>query len=181
MQKVKAGLLSFGMSGRVFHAPFIHEHAGFELAGSWERSKKTLNQHYPEAKSYDSLESILDDDSIHLIIVNTPTNSHFEYAKKALQANKHVVVEKAFTTTVAEAVELKSLAEERGRVLSVYQNRRWDSDFKTVKHVIDKGILGELKEVSFSYDRYNPALSPKLHKEIPGPGAGVVYDLGPHV
>ena len=181
MKKIKAGLLSFGMSGRVFHAPFIHEHAGFELAGSWERSKKTMHLHYPEVKSYDSLESVLNDESIDLIVVNTPTNSHFEYAKKALQSNKHVVVEKAFTTTVAEAVELKTLAEEKGRIISVFQNRRWDSDFKTVKHVIDQGILGELKEVSFSYDRYNPALSPKLHKEIPGPGAGVVYDLGPHV
>jgi predicted dehydrogenase len=181
MKKIKAGLLSFGMSGRVFHAPFISLHSGFELAGSWERSKKEIEKHYPGSKSYTSFESLLNDDSIDLVVVNTPTYTHYEYAKQSLLANKHVVVEKAFTTTVAEAKELKALAEQRGKVISVFQNRRWDSDFKTVQHIINNGVLGELKEVSFSYDRYNPALSPKLHKENPGPGAGVVYDLAPHL
>jgi predicted dehydrogenase len=181
MQKIRTVLLSFGMSGRVFHAPFITEHPGFEFAGAWERSKKSLNEHYPAAKSYDSLESVLRDESVALIVVNTPTNSHYELAKKALEANKHVVVEKAFTTTVAEAEELKTLATSRNKKLSVFQNRRWDSDFRTVQHIIDKGILGKPVEVSISYDRFNPALSPKLHKEIPGPGAGIVYDLGPHL
>ena len=181
MKKVKTALLSFGMSGRVFHAPFISLHSGFELAGSWERSKKEIEQHYPGSKSYASFDSLLNDDSLDLVIVNTPTNTHFEYAKKSLLANKHIVVEKAFTTTVAEARELKTLAEQRGKVISVFQNRRWDSDFKTVQQVVRTGVLGELKEVSFSYDRFNPALSPKLHKETPGPGAGVVYDLAPHI
>lgn len=181
MQKIRTALLSFGMSGRVFHAPFIAEHPGFELIGSWERSKKNFLQHYPNARSYDSLDLVLTDENVELIIVNTPTNSHYELTKKSLEANKHVVVEKAFTTTVAEAEELKALAIKRNKKLSVYQNRRWDSDFRTVQHIINKGVLGSLVEVSFSYDRYNPALSPKLHKEIPGPGAGVVYDLGPHL
>ncbi|HEU5292083.1 MAG TPA: Gfo/Idh/MocA family oxidoreductase [Cyclobacteriaceae bacterium] len=181
MQKVKAALLSFGMSGRVFHAPFISLHPGFELAGAWERSKKDIENHYPSAKSYTSFESLLEDSSVDLVVVNTPTYTHFDYAKKSLLANKHVVVEKAFTTTVVEAKELKALAEEKGKMLSVFQNRRWDSDFKTVQHVIKEGILGDLKEVSFSYDRFNPVLSPKLHKETPGPGAGVVYDLAPHI
>src|SRR5688572_20422570 len=170
MKQVKAALLSFGMSGRVFHAPFITEHHGLEFVGAWERSKKTLQQNYPGAKSYPSMETLLQDSSVDLVIVNTPTYTHYEYAKSALLANKHVVVEKAFTTTVAEAVELKALAETNGKVLSVFQNRRWDSDFKTVNHIIKQGILGDLKEVSFSYDRFNPALSPKLHKETPGPG-----------
>jgi predicted dehydrogenase len=181
MKKIKSALLSFGMSGRVFHAPFIHEHPGLELIGAWERSKKTIQQHYPDSRSYDTLDSLLQDSSIDLVIVNTPTYTHYELAKKALQASKHIVVEKAFTTTVAEAQELKDLALQKGKVLSVFQNRRWDSDFKTVQQVVNQGILGDLKEVSISYDRFNGALSPKLHKEIPGPGAGVVYDLGPHV
>lgn len=181
MKKIRTALLSFGMSGRVFHAPFITEHPGFEFAGAWERSIKSLNQYYPEAKSYASFESVLQDEAIALIVVNTPTNSHYELAKKSLEAGKHVVVEKAFTTTVAEAEELKALAEAKNTKLSVYQNRRWDSDFKTVQYIIEKGILGNLVEVSISYDRFNPALSPKLHKEIPGPGAGIVYDLGPHL
>lgn len=181
MKKIRTALLSFGMSGRVFHAPFIAAHPGFEFAGAWERSKKSLVEHYPEATSYPTLESVLQDEAVTLIIVNTPTNSHYELTKKSLEAGKHVVVEKAFTTTVPEAEELKTLAEAKNRKLSVYQNRRWDSDFRTVQHIIHKGILGNPVEVSFSYDRFNPALSPKLHKEIPGPGAGVVYDLGPHL
>lgn len=181
MKKVKTALLSFGMSGRVFHAPFVDLHPGLELAGAWERTKKNVNQYYSEVKSYTSFESLLNDKDVDLVIVNTPTYTHFEYAKKSLLADKHVVVEKAFTTTVAEARELKALAEQKGKVLSVFQNRRWDSDFKTVQHILNQGGLGELKEVSFSYDRYSPALSPKLHKETPGPGAGVVYDLAPHI
>ena len=114
-------------------------------------------------------------------MVNTPTYTHYEFTRRALEAGKHVIVEKAFTTTAAEAEELKTLATEVNRKLSVFQNRRWDSDFKTVQHIISKGVLGDLVEVSFSYDRYNPALSPKLHKEIVQPGAGVVHDLGPHL
>jgi predicted dehydrogenase len=181
MEKIHAALLSFGMSGRVFHAPFITGHPGFTFAGAWERSKKNLAQHYPAARSYDSLQSVLQDKSVDLVVVNTPTNSHYELAKKALLAGKHVVVEKAFTTTVTEAEELKALSVEMNMKLSVFQNRRWDSDFRTVQHVINQGILGDPVEVSLSYDRFNPALSPKLHKEIPGPGAGIVYDLGPHL
>lgn len=181
MQTVGVALLSFGMSGRVFHAPFIDAHPGFTLVGSWERSTKAIQQFYPHAKSYASLESLLADERVDLVIVNTPTYTHFEMAKKVLEAGKHAVVEKAFTATAAEATELKVLAEKMNGKLSVFQNRRWDSDFKTVKHIIDRGILSELVEVSFSYDRFNPNLSPKVHKETPRPGAGVVHDLGPHL
>lgn len=181
MKTIGTALLSFGMSGRVFHAPFIDAHPGFTLLGSWERSTKAIQQLYPHAKSYDSLESLLADDQVDLVVVNTPTYTHYELAKKVLESGKHVIVEKAFTATAAEAMELKALAESRNCKLSVFQNRRWDSDFKTVKHIIEKGLLGDPVEVSFSYDRFNPALSPKSHKETPRPGAGVVHDLGPHL
>lgn len=181
VKKIKTALLSFGMSGRVFHAPFIDTHPGFDLAGSWERSKKQIRDHYPSCKSYDSLESLLADESVQLVVVNTPTHTHYEYAKQALHAGKHVIVEKAFTTTTAEAEALAPLAETNGKMLSVYQNRRWDSDFLTVKSVLDKGLLGELVEVALSFERYKGELSPKLHKELPGPGAGLLNDLGPHL
>lgn len=181
MQIIKTALLSFGMSGRVFHAPFIDGHSGFELAGAWERSTKKIQQLYPKTKSYASLDALLQDDTIELVVVNTPIYTHYDYAKKALEAGKHVIVEKAFTTTGIEANELKALADKMNKKLSVFQNRRWDSDFKTVQHIINKGVLGDLIEVSFSYDRYNPVLSPKLHKETLQPGAGVVHDLGPHL
>lgn len=181
MQKIKTALLSFGMSGKVFHAPFLEAQGGFDLAGAWERSKEEIKLHYPNTVRYPSFESILNDPGIELIIVNTPTYTHFDYAKQALLAGKHVVVEKAFTTTVAEAEELKSIAEKQNKKLAVFQNRRWDSDFKTVQQILNSGKLQDIVEVTFSFDRFNPLLSPKQHKETPGPGAGVVNDLGPHL
>lgn len=181
MSPIKTAILSFGMSGRVFHAPFIHLHQGFELTGIWERSKSESTQFYPYVNIYRSLEEILADDAIELVVVNTPTGTHFDFAKRVLEAGKHAVVEKAFTTTVAEAEELKTLAEKKNLVLSVFQNRRWDSDFKTVKKVIQEGWLGEIMEAEFHFDRYKQELSPKPHKEIPAPGAGILNDLSPHL
>ncbi|MFB9109286.1 Gfo/Idh/MocA family oxidoreductase [Flavobacterium gyeonganense] len=180
MQKIKTALLSYGMSGKVFHAPFLDLHPGFELLGSWERSKKLIQEDYPTVKSYPSIDALLADD-VDLVIVNTPVGTHFEYAKKVLLAGKHAVVEKAFTTTVAEAEELAQIAKEKGLKLAVFQNRRWDSDFKTIQKVINEGVLGDLVEVEFHFDRYNPMLSPKAHKETVNDGAGILKDLGPHL
>ena len=181
MQKIKTALCSFGMSGWIFHAPFIHLHEGFELYAVFERTKNLAAEKYPGIKTFRSLEDMLADDAIELVIVNTPNYTHFEYAKLALLAGKHVVVEKAFTSTVAEAEELIALAARQNKKLSVYQNRRWDSDFKTVQKVVEQKLLGEMVEAEIHFDRYNENLSPKLHKETPGPGAGIVPDLGPHL
>jgi predicted dehydrogenase len=180
MQKIKTALLSYGMSGKVFHAPFLAIHPGFELLGSWERSKKLIQEDYPSVKSYASIEDLLQDD-VDLVVVNTPVETHYEYAKKVLQAGKHAIVEKAFTTTVAQAQELAALAKEKGLKLSVFQNRRWDSDFKTVKKVVTENLLGDIVEAEFHFDRYNPNLSPKQHKETANSGAGILKDLGPHL
>jgi len=180
MNKIRTALCSYGMSGRVFHAPFIQLHEGFELVGAWERTSNLIEQHYPKVKSYDTFEELLNDD-INLVIINTPTYSHYEYAKQALMHEKHIVVEKAFTTTVGEASSLQFLAEQQKCKLAVFQNRRWDSDFKTVQQVINDGLLGEISEAEFHFDRFNLELSPKKHKEVPGAGAGIVNDLGPHV
>lgn len=178
---IRAALLSYGMSGKVFHAPFISLHPGLELKGSWERSKKLIGADYPGVTSYSTMDDLLSDRSVDLVVVNTPTFTHFEYAKKSLEAGKHTVVEKAFTATAAEAEELKALAQKKGVNLSVFQNRRWDSDFKTVKKVVDDGLLGEVVEATFAYDRFNAALSYKAHKETPSPGSGIVKDLSPHL
>ncbi|OXB05553.1 Gfo/Idh/MocA family oxidoreductase [Flavobacterium pectinovorum] len=180
MQKIKTALLSYGMSGKVFHAPFLDIHEGFELLGSWERSKKLIQEDYPAVKSYPTIDDLLTDD-VDLVIVNTPVGTHYEYAKKVLLAGKHAVVEKAFTTTVSEAEELAKIAKEKGLKLAVFQNRRWDSDFKTIQKVINDGVLGDLVEVEFHFDRYNPLLSPKAHKETVNDGAGILKDLGPHL
>lgn len=181
MQKIKTALLSYGMSGKIFQAPFLELHPGFELVGSWERSKKLIQEDYPEVTSFPSLEAILEDKTIDLVIVNTPTNTHFEYAKKVLLSGKHALVEKAFTTTVAEAEELDALAKAKGLKLIVFQNRRWDSDFKTVQKIVSEGVLGEIVEAEFHFDRYNPVLSSKTHKETINSGSGILKDLGPHI
>jgi predicted dehydrogenase len=178
---INTALLAFGMSGRVFHGPLLHAHPGFRLAGACERSRKSIRDHYPSAQSYAGVEQVLDDPSVELVVVNTPTLTHFEYARKALEHGKHVVVEKAFAGNADEAEQLRDLASERGLKLAVFQNRRWDSDFLSVQDVLQSGQLGDIVEANFAYCRYGPALSPKSHKEVPSPGSGIVKDLGPHV
>lgn len=180
MQKIRTALLSYGMSGKVFHAPFLDAHPGFELTGAWERSHRNIQHDYPSTSSYHSFKELLADD-VDLVVVNTPVATHFEYAQKALLAGKHVLVEKAFTANAEEAETLASLAHSRKRKLAVFQNRRWDSDFLTVKDVLDQKLLGDIIEAEFHFDRYNPTLSPKLHKESVNPGSGILKDLGPHL
>ena len=180
MKKIKTALLSYGMSGKIFHAPFLELHPGFELIGAWERSKLRINEDFPMVKSYTTFDDLLLDD-IDLVIVNTPVETHFDYAKKVLLAGKHALVEKAFTTSALEAEELKAIADDKDLKLIVFQNRRWDSDFKTVKQIFDRKILGEIVEAEIHFDRYNPNLSPKLHKETVNPGAGILKDLGSHI
>lgn len=178
---IKTAILSFGMSGKVFHAPFIHHHKGFELSGIVERTKNVSAEIYPNTKIYRSIDAVLNDDSIDLVVVNTPTYTHFDFAKRALEKGKHIVVEKAFTTTAAEAKILTELAKEKGLVLSVYQNRRWDSDFSTVKQIVDTQKIGTIISAEFHFDRYKETLSIKSHKETPNAGAGLLLDLGPHL
>ena len=181
MIPINTALCSFGMSGKVFHAPFLEVHTGFRLYGAWERSKKEVQKYYPHVLSYDRYEDLLSDSAVELVIVNTPNYTHYEFAKAALLAGKNVLVEKAFTVTVAQTEDLIRIAREKKRKLTVYQNRRWDSDFKTVRNVVQAGLLGEIVEAEIHFDRYNLSLSPKVHKETPAPGAGILHDLGPHI
>lgn len=181
MQPINTALCSFGMSGWVFHAPFLKVNPGFNFDAVWERSKNLAEEKYPDVKTYRTLEDMLADKSVELVIVNTPNFTHFEYAKKALEAGKHVIIEKPFTLTSEDGNELIMLAKSNNLVLSAYHNRRFDSDFKTIKDVIEKNLLGELVEVEMHFDRYKLELSPKKHKETPGQGGGVLYDLGSHL
>lgn len=181
MKPINTAILSYGMSGLLFHAPFIHVNSGFNLYAVWERLKNLAQQKYPGIKTYRTLEAILGDAEVELVVVNTPNYTHYDYTKKALTAGKHVIVEKPFTVTVAEGEELITLAKEKDVLLSVYQNRRYDSDFRTLKKIVEEGWLGDIIEAEFHYDRYKEELSPKVHKEIPGPGTGALYDLGSHL
>ena len=179
---IATGLLAYGMSGRIFHAPFLALNPGFELHAVVERHEKKAVNDYPKITSYNSVDDLLADDTIELVIVNTPPYTHFELAKKSLEAGKHVLVEKPMVATSDQMKILFDLGRKMGRHVLVYQNRRWDSDFVSMKNVIESGRLGELIEVHFRFDRYKTALSPKVFKEQKSYAAsGLVYDLGPHL
>lgn len=182
MQLVKVGLCAFGMSGKVFHAPFLKEHPGFFISAIVERSKEESKEKYPEAQIYRSVEEMLENADIELVVVNTPVQTHFDYAKMALEAGKNVVVEKPFTVNVAEAEELAKLAEEKKLFVSVYQNRRFDRDYLQVQKIINEGKLGNIKEVEIRFDRFRTEPSGKAHKENPEAiGSGSLHDLGSHL
>jgi scyllo-inositol 2-dehydrogenase (NADP+) len=179
---IVTGLLAYGMSGRVFHAPFLSTNPQFKMKAVVERNQKKMVANYPEIISYNSVEEILADAEIELIIVNTPNFTHFDFAKQALNAGKHVLIEKPAAGNVAEIKELFDTARANNRQVFCYQNRRWDSDFLSVKEVIESGRLGKLTEVTFRYDRYKPQLNPKPFKETRDtPINGIVYELGPHL
>ena len=182
---IRTAIIGFGLSGRVFHAPFINILDGFELSKistTNADSIKLIHQLYTQTKIVASADEIFNDAEIDLIIVASPNHFHFEHAKKALLANKHVVVEKPFTTTTAEATELIELSKKQNKILSPYQNRRFISDYKTVKKILEQGLLGEIVNYEAYFDRFRP--SPRtngLWKEEVYPASGMVYDLGAHI
>ena len=179
---IKTGLLAYGMSGKIFHAPFLAMHPGFDLQAVVQRHEPRMQADYPDIRSYGSVAELLADPALELVVVNTPSYTHVELARQALLAGKHVLLEKPVATTAAEVRELFDLARQQGRQLFAYQNRRWDTDFGSVRRVMESGQLGRLIEAHFRYDRFKPQLNPKKFKEDAGfPGSGLVFDLGPHL
>lgn len=179
--EIITGIMAYGMSGKVFHAPFIDKHPGFKLHAVTERTQKKAAADYPGIISYDTIEDLIADEQIELIIINTPNYTHYDYAQKSLKAGKHILVEKPFTATSAEAKELFKLAESLGKKIFVYHNRRWDSDCTSIQKVVEGGQLGQINEVHYRFDRYRKAIGPKTFKEEPHPASGLLYDLGPHL
>ena len=181
MEIIKVGLAAYGMSGQVFHAPFISTNPHFKLCKIVERSKELSKERYPDATIVRSFEELIKDPAIELIVVNTPDSTHYEYTRLALEAGKHVIVEKPFTSTTEEGEELIALAAEKGLMLSVYQNRRWDADFRTVQEIIAKGLLGRLVEYESTFARYRNFIKPNTWKETGESGGGLTYNLGSHL
>ena len=179
--RIKTGICSYGMSGKLFHAPFINAHPGFELTGIVERNNNDSRARYPLSTLYRSVEELCADKNIQLIIVNTPSYLHFEHAKLAIGAGKNLLIEKPFTIAVKDAEELISLAEKQKVQITIYQNRRYDGDYRAVKKVVDEKLLGDLRYVEIKYERYRPVYGGKPHKEGPLPGAGNMFDLSPHL
>ena len=178
---VRVGLIGFGLAGQAFHAPVILGVPGMELACILERHGTRAREKYPKVRVARSLDELLSDQTIGLCVVATPNDSHFSYTKACLEAGRDVVVDKPFTPTLAEAVQLVRLAAARGRLLTVYQDRRWDGVFQTVKKLLASGELGVIAEYEARFDRFR--LEPRLNwREQPDfPAAGVLWDLGPHL
>lgn len=179
--KIITGIASYGMSGKVFHVPLIHAHPGFHIKTIVERSRNEVKNRYPEINVVRSFEEMLKDPEISLVIINTPDNTHAEFAHKALNAGKHVVVEKPFTLHKGEAEDLLNLAERKQKVISIFQNRRWDGDFLTVQKIIKNELLGRLVEYEAHFDRFKNHIQAKTWKEEAASGTGLLYNLGSHL
>lgn len=182
---IRTGIIGYGLSGRVFHAPFIDVVEGYELSmiSTANPERKALAQErYPSAEIVPGGEDIINDPNIDLVIVTSPNTDHFRWAKEALLAGKHAVVEKPFTIDAAEANELIGIAKQQKKILTVYHNRRFTSDTKTVKKLLDSGLLGEIVDYETHFDRYRTDPRPRgAWREEPLPGSGIFYDLGSHL
>jgi predicted dehydrogenase len=178
--KINVGIVGFGLSGTVFHAPFIHTHPGFKL-DTIMTSRKEAVKLYPKAKITSEFEILLNDPGLDLIIICSPNEYHFDQAKQALQAGKHVILEKPITPTAREAEELFQLAKDTGKHLFPFQNRRWDGDFLTLKHILKEGYLGEILDFETHFDRYTPEVGRAAWRYNQTLAGGTLYDLGVHL
>lgn len=180
-EPIKTALVGYGLSGKVFHAPFIHAHTGFQLSKVVERNSMYAIGDYPYIKTVRTYQDLLNDAEIELIIVCTPNIYHYQMVKEALEAGKNVVVEKPFMPTSSEADKLIKLADAKGLHIFVYQNRRWDGDFLTIKKIINNNVLGDIRHYEAHFDRYSPERTRAAWRDEEQPGSGNLYDLGSHL
>jgi len=177
---IDAGLIGFGLGGKAFHAPVIAAVEDLRLAAVLQRHENTAAEIYPGVKIVRTVEEMLSNESIKLVAISTPNDTHFSYVKACLEADRHVVVDKPFTTTLAEAKELAELAHKRGRLLTVYQEPRLDGDFETLKKLIANGELGRPVHYEETFDRCRAQVRDSWKEKV-GPGCGVFWDLAPHL
>lgn len=179
------GIIGYGLSAKVFHIPLIEVVSELKLHAIVQRQPTPDNdasKDYPGIKSYRGAEEMVKDSSIDLVVVTTPPTTHFELANLSLENGKHVVVEKPFVPTLKEAHQLIDFAKKQNKILTVYQNRRWDSDFLTVQDLINKNALGRIVEFESHFDRYKPSTAgSKAWKSRAEPGGGAIYELGTHL
>ncbi|TDQ23080.1 putative dehydrogenase [Raoultella sp. BIGb0149] len=177
---IRVAIIGYGYASKTFHAPLIGGTPGMTLAAVSSSDEAKVRNDWPTVPVVAEPRQLLDDPNIDLIVIPTPNDTHFPLAKAALEAGKHVVVDKPFTVTLSQARELDAVARSRGRLLSVFHNRRWDSDFLTVKSLIHEGLLGEVCYFESHFDRYRPQIRDRW-RERGGPGSGIWFDLGPHL
>jgi predicted dehydrogenase len=178
---IDVGLIGFGLAGRAFHAPVIRAVPGLRLAGILQRSGTQAAEQYPDVRIVRGVEELLSIESIRLVVIATPNDTHYPFARQCLAAGRDVVVDKPFTTTLAEAAELVQFAQQRGRLITVHQNRRYDGDFQAIRQIVAGGALGRVVRFETNYDRFRPQFRPSAWREKSGPGTGILFDLGPHL
>ncbi|HYL61252.1 MAG TPA: oxidoreductase [Candidatus Methylomirabilis sp.] len=178
---IDVGLIGFGLAGRAFHAPVIRAVPGLRLAAILQRSGQEAAKAYPDVRVVRSLDELLAIQEIRLVVVATPNDSHYSLARQCLTAGRDVLVDKPFTLKLEEAVALVRVAKEQGRILTVYQNRRYDGDFAALQELAASGTLGRIVRFEANYDRYRPQLKPGAWRERSGPGTGIFWDIGPHL
>jgi scyllo-inositol 2-dehydrogenase (NADP+) len=178
---IDVGLIGFGLAGRAFHAPVIRAVPGLRLAAILQRSGSEAAEQYPDVRIVRSVEELLSIESIRQIVIATPNDTHYPFARQCLAAGRDVVVDKPFTTTLAEALALVQFAQQSGRLLTVYQNRRYDGDFQAIRQLVAGGALGRIVRFETNYDRFRPQVRPGAWREKSGPGTGILFDLGPHL
>ena len=178
--KIRVGLVGYGFASKTFHAPLISGTAEMELAAVSSSDAGKVHADWPSVQVVSDPQALFDDPTLQLIVIPTPNDTHFPLAKAALNAGKHVVVDKPFTVTLSQARELDALAKAKGLLLSVFHNRRWDSDFLTLKALLADGTLGDVRYFESHFDRFRPTVQQRW-REQKGAGSGIWYDLGPHV
>jgi scyllo-inositol 2-dehydrogenase (NADP+) len=178
---IDVGLVGFGLAGRSFHAPVIRAVPGLRLATILERSGNQAAVQYPDARIVRTLDELLANPEIRLVVIATPNDSHYPIARECLAAGRHVLVDKPFATTLDEAIALVEFAKKQGRLLTVYQNRRYDGDFQAILELVASGALGRIVRFESNYDRFRPQLRPGAWRERSGPGSGIFFDLAPHL
>ena len=177
---IRVGLIGYGYASKTFHAPLIVGTPGMTLAAVSSSDASKVHADWPNVTVVSDPKQLFNDPSLDLIVIPTPNDTHFPLARAAMEAGKHGVVDKPFTVTLSQARELEAMAKSRGLVLSVFHNRRWDSDFLTLKGLIAEGKLGEVSYFESHFDRYRPQVRNRWREQA-GPGSGIWYDLGPHL
>lgn len=180
-REIGVGVVGYGLGGRVFHAPFVSAVPGLKLVAIMTRNGEKASKLYPSTMIVSALEDILDDKSIELVVISTPNETHFALAKKALEAGKHIVIDKPFASTAGEALELLQLAKSKGVLAVPFHNRRWDGDFLTVKKLLKEAAVGRLVTYESHFDRFRPTPRENTWKEAENPANGMLFDLGPHL
>jgi predicted dehydrogenase len=176
---VRVGLVGYGYAGKTFHAPLIGAVPGLQLAVVGSSRRDAVQAAYPGVAVCDAM-AVATHTEVDLVVIASPNESHFPLAAAALAAGKHVVIDKPFTVTLAEARSLVNMARKHQRILSVFHNRRWDSEVLATKEILESGVLGEVSHYECHMDRFRPLVRQRW-REDPGPGAGLWFDLGPHL